>query len=422
MNRSIICLLSVFVILNGCSSNREGAEKSDYNYLLETTRPIKPEFQVFHSDNDSSILYFKVNTQNLLYAKRSSDSDYKAKVKISYTCHLQTEEGEIVDQGEFQMEDTDQERKEKSLIGSAVLNIKRGSNYILKLNCFDVNRQNQEQVTIHVNKSDLTNRQNFMVSDGKIDVPLFSDRIKLNQQYHIEHPTDATIIYGRYYNREFALPPPPYSMYNHKPFDFSSDSLFYLEQNENGKFIFKAGQEGFYHFQSDSATTSGLSLFTYREPFPEISTVEELVGPMRFILTPREYRAIAESDDPKAALERQWISWTGNKEEARDAIKSYYHRIEECNSLFTSFTEGWKTDRGLIYLIYGKPNHIYKSEFYENWVYGENSSPNSIRFTFLKVQNPFTENDYRLDRNETYKPSWYRAVESWRTGKYYLFN
>ena len=29
-------------------------------------------------------------------------------------------------------------------------------------------------------------------------------------------------------------------------------------------------------------------------------------------------------------------------------------------------------------------------------------------------------NDYELDRNYSYKSSWYRAVESWRKGKVYF--
>ena len=36
-----------------------------------------------------------------------------------------------------------------------------------------------------------------------------------------------------------------------------------------------------------------------------------------------------------------------------------------------------------------------------------------------KMENPFTENDYKLQRSPMYKSSWYRAVDSWRSGRAY---
>ncbi len=43
----------------------------------------------------------------------------------------------------------------------------------------------------------------------------------------------------------------------------------------------------------------------------------------------------------------------------------------------------------------------------------------SLSFSFEKVENPFTNNDYALSRNQLYQSSWYKAVESWRNGRVY---
>ena len=82
--------------------------------------------------------------------------------------------------------------------------------------------------------------------------------------------------------------------------------------------------------------------------------------------------------------------------------------------LFSSYQEGWKTDRGLIYIIYGPPSEVYRKTGEEEWIYGERNNPLSIKFYFYNIENPFTLNDYSLNRQPTYKTSWYIAIENWR--------
>jgi hypothetical protein len=36
------------------------------------------------------------------------------------------------------------------------------------------------------------------------------------------------------------------------------------------------------------------------------------------------------------------------------------------------------------------------------------------------VNNPFTDNDYALERSGAYKQNWYTAVDIWRQGRAYL--
>jgi hypothetical protein len=88
--------------------------------------------------------------------------------------------------------------------------------------------------------------------------------------------------------------------------------------------------------------------------------------------------------------------------------------VVDVNFLFSSYQEGWKTDRGLIYIIYGPPSEVYRRDDEEEWIYGERGNPMSIRFYFMKVENPFTNNDFSLQRSPIYKTSWYVAVENWR--------
>jgi hypothetical protein len=71
----------------------------------------------------------------------------------------------------------------------------------------------------------------------------------------------------------------------------------------------------------------------------------------------------------------------------------------------------------MIFTIFGRPNVIYKDQKTETWIYGEENTPMSISFLFIKVQNPFSDNDFRLTRSPLLKNPWYNMVDNWRKGK-----
>ena len=119
----------------------------------------------------------------------------------------------------------------------------------------------------------------------------------------------------------------------------------------------------------------------------------------------------------KTAVDSFWLYAGGSHDRARELVRKYYHRVEDANDFFSSYIEGWRTDRGLIYIVYGPPNIVYKSSNSENWVYGAENNFNSLTFSFLKVINPFTDNDYRLERSQFLKKSWFNSVEMWRQGR-----
>jgi len=143
------------------------------------------------------------------------------------------------------------------------------------------------------------------------------------------------------------------------------------------------------------------------------------VDALRYITTEDEYKSIKNSSDPKAAIDEFWISCSGSKDRARKLIKNYYGRVAHSNRYFSSFVPGWKTDRGLIYVIFGPPESVLISTTREYWVYGKEGSIDNVTFEFVQAKNPFSKTDYRLVRNEIYKPYWHRVVGAWREGRIY---
>ena len=415
-----LSLISITLALWSCSSYTPVA-KDNFAYLYDrSVSTIHPQYTVYHVDENTTDLFYKISTSELLYQRLNSESPFEARVRFKYEAYESFASDRMLDSASVVVKDVAQSADEENvLIGKLVIKKIHVPSYYLKITATDLSRENQDIRVVAVERRTENNRQDFLVMD-KRNVPLFSDHLEGNDTLRIKAEMQAgKKLYCRYYDREFRLPPPAFTGYEPAKFDYDADSLFELSINEEGNFDLITKSKGFYHLQTDTKNKEGLSLFILDQSFPTVSRVDDLLPPLRYITSLKEFDKINTDAERKKTIEEFWLKSAGSKERARDVIKAYYSRVENANFYFTSYIEGWRTDRGLIHIIFGMPNVIHKSEHSETWVYGEETNIMSLSFTFVKVQNPFTDNDFSLNRDPIYKTSWYRSVESWRNGRVY---
>ncbi len=257
-------------------------------------------------------------------------------------------------------------------------------------------------------------RYHYLLLDHAGD-PVNTIHISTDKQYRIISSiiTDQSVTV-RYYTDSFPVAMPPFTTVPVQYFDYAADSLFSIPFTEGKTPSLQFSKPGIYHITTDTTSRTGYTLFARSVSFPWINQSAQMVSPLRYITTTKEYDAIAKAPDLKEAVDRFWIQHAGNELRAKKLIKEYYRRIEKANYLFSSYQDGWKTDRGMIYIMYGPPNLVQRTETAEVWTYGESRHLLSLTFIFIKMNNPFTDNDYLLDRATSYKTSWYQMVNSWR--------
>ena len=164
--------------------------------------------------------------------------------------------------------------------------------------------------------------------------------------------------------------------------------------------------------------------------FPAMTTPEVMIEPLAYLASQDEVDSLLSSLKPKAALDDFWIKCGGNIEKARELIRIYYTRVLYSNYYFTSYKEGWRSDRGMIYIIYGPPDKVYKTSDGESWGYRKQVVKSTwggrvhlkeeyLFFNFKKKDNIFSDNDYFLSRSETPVTYWDQAIFSWRKGIVY---
>lgn len=412
MNRiKFIGFIAILIFLVGCKSSRDLQSPRMVNLYEENPVDVTFQYQLFHFSGDSSRIFISINTKNLLYA-RHGDSKPTASVIVK----IKDENNDKILRT-FRLADADPDKVAKTLVAHADLYLPKGETTSLRITITDENRSRSVERKIKSDKSNVFNRQNFLIVDGNNEIPLFTDRVKPLETYKILVNEDIdSPLTVRYYNRIFSMPPPPFIVYARKPFDYDADSYDELDVIEHSVKI-NTKKDGFYHFTAGNETKDGVTLFISDPEFPSLTTEDDLMRPLRYILTTKEYDRINAAEDKKKLLEELWLSWAGSKDRARKSIKAYYNRVERANVYFSSHVEGWKSDRGMIYIVYGTPDRVYRTEEVETWLYGPEENPMSIRFYFVRVINPFTDNDYQLNREEIYKPSWYRSANAWRDGR-----
>src|SRR5690625_5315948 len=76
---------------------------------------------------------------------------------------------------------------------------------------------------------------------------------------------------------------------------------------------------------------------------------------------------------------------------AKSVISLYYERVEQANKQFTSFKEGWKTDLGMIYILFGPPWYVDRYLNTMAWSYSYDRTDPRYNYIF---ERPYMRNEY----------------------------
>lgn len=414
--------LVLIPLLIGCTS-QQGFTTSNVSYLYNSRELApRPEFVVHHIDQETSKIYYRINSADLLYKKVKDSDNYKASFRISYQLVPSFENLEILDSGVVSLEDLSPQPPAKAITGSFKINTSTDipvKNYVLRLVMSDQIRNVEFENFIRINKSYKSAEGYFLMTDtaGRV---IFKNHVPSDVPFRVKYTGgNANQYYISVYHREFPLALPPYSNAQEESFKLEPDTTYLVNADQD----FALPSNGFYHFRLDTSAWEGFTVYSFYDQFPFIAKRQHLGPPMRYLTTRREYddfdKAKGDPAKTKDLVDDFWLNRTGSAERSRVLLQEYYDRVQEANIYFSSYIEGWKTDRGIIYVVYGPPDKVYRNSSGEAWVYGDESSPLSYYFNFYKVSNPFTNNDYALDRLSTYRYGWGQAIESWRNGHAY---
>lgn len=230
--------------------------------------------------------------------------------------------------------------------------------------------------------------------------------------YSIRGSGSGKPIHVSYYKDNFPTPSPPFVVKEIKMDRFLfPDSIFTLAP---GSRVGPFAQEGLYLAQEDTLSERGFSFFVKRSPYPKYNKLADLKGPLLFVTTQEENDALGKAGEDKAKFDRIILDITKDKDRARNFMRNYFRRIELANYFFTSFKEGWKTDRGMIFTIFGRPDEVHMEGGFEEWSY---KNPRQS-FQFARAGSVYHPDHSVLVREKGYTEYWYMTIDLWRKSRF----
>lgn len=413
-------LVVVFLGFTGCKVVQQSSnEGQNLAYLYNPgTVSLHPRFMVYHNSDSTSNLMVKVYPVELLFNQANKEGAFKAWLGIRYRVFELGYGRTLVDSSalEFPLE---LKGLKKSFVTNIQIKTKPGNQYMVEVVAMDRLRKTAVQSFIFVDRTSPVNSQNFMVLDHFNRSIIFNPVVDSNRVFNVYFPKKTIdTLYVRYY-AEFSKIPYPPNLLIQTPANLGEpDSTWVLPYWDSVGI--RVVKRGIYQFLVNEEDKEGCDIYYFGESFPSVKVAEDLIEPLVYLLSDQEMAKIREQPDPKLAADNFWLSAAGDMDRAKELIRIYYNRVLYANYYFTSFREGWQTDRGMIYLIYGPPTSLYKTPEREKWVYGKNSSKNKIIFNFKRVDNFFSQNVYLLQRSQDLNSRWVQAIRAWRQGNVFM--
>ena len=107
----------------------------------------------------------------------------------------------------------------------------------------------------------------------------------------------------------------------------------------------------------------------------------------------------------------------GYKDADGSVQKIFEERLQLANSFFKTGSSGWRTDRGIIYIVFGSSDLVFCNGETETWVYSKSYLQPKAQFVFRRYATAKGEAEFILQRTKKHEGVWEVATDNWRHGK-----
>ncbi|HET9486455.1 MAG TPA: GWxTD domain-containing protein [Chryseosolibacter sp.] len=383
-----LCIVLLFL---SAAAPAQTLRDINYSYVYNPEEPLTFELKAIRGDRFFTILY-------------SLEVKDTANLMNEYTIHwegrslLSDKEGVGV-----VLKEHSTVRTGSGLTGRAMINLDAPRHIVAKV----VKSSSKRAWLFYTSLEPNLPLNNFLIRNGSA---VIEDFVHTNEKVKLAYDSGEWIV--SYYEDNFPPAAPAFSeALARVSRGMKIDSVYTITAGEEVNFP----KKGLYLIQKDTISLEGLA-FRAEEDYPQYSKIVNLPGPLIYISTRQEYDRLELSQGNKKAFDRVVLSITVDTERARTLMRSYFRRVELANRYFTSYKEGWKTDRGMIYIIFGRPNEVFRFNDREVWEY--KNSHLEGRFTFSKSSSLFDPDNFVLIREKKYESKWYEVIDLWRNARF----
>ena len=415
INRYLYILTFVLLLLlGGCyafkpnarqpiASNKNNA--SDFSSMYNpSSSVVNPQLTAFVSSANEAEVYFRIRTQELRNAI-AYPLEEEINVYVRYF---------LRDASNFHLADTASLRytfdvtKGEYVYGHFKVALGERIRYKLVVDFANSKYNIKKRLLCDVKNTSGFNDDKYIVKTLSDEV-IFTNVVPVGQDVRafVGSDVDRTVNVEFYRERKYVAMPPylssPVKSVNvpDSVFTYSFGDVLHLEE------------PGLYAFGSTAKNEKFGIVATGNTSYPSVTKVVDMLEPMKLLCTEREFLAIDTSENLKHSIDAFWLGLSKSEKNAKEQIRVFYSRVTLANMLFNASVEGWKTDRGMIYIMLGPPSVVNITPNSEEWLYG--TGDNGMMFSF--ENNSEIRNDFSLLRSNTYQSLWQQVWTTWRSGK-----
>jgi len=426
----IVCLLISGIVLtavfNSCKTTQQTVDNKDLSYLYNPTKnPINPQYNIINKTDELSELSVRFSTSDLFFSEANPQGVATASILITVKLYSISQGKALADTTVLDLSIVKDSGRQE-YVYNLPLKVEKGVEYVAEVKILDRLRLIVAQDFVEFNTLSYNNRYNFRV-EGHFDKnELFSSVLRIDEYVNLLYSRGhIDSLYISFYKSFREVPDPPSMLLPEKTLDYDPLQFVAIPYSDSLPMMFP--KEGIYLCSIARNIKDGFTFLNLGSTYPKVTTPEKMIEPLIYLTSQDELAELKSAAKPKAALDDFWIKCGGNVDKARELIRIFYTRVLYSNYYFTSYKDGWRSERGMIYIIYGPPDKVYKTADGESWGYkkpvikskwgGRYTVTDSyLFFNFKKRENIFSDNDFYLSRSETLVTFWDKAITSWRKG------
>jgi GWxTD domain-containing protein len=423
---ALLIIVTVLAAVSSCRTAKTTVDTKDLSYLYNPTKnSFNPGFYVSVQSEQSAVLTVRFASNELFFSEANPEGVPTAGIIVSVKLFMVDQTRSLVDTISYNL-NIIRDANKREYLYNVPFKVESGNKYLAEVKVLDRLRMMVAQSFVPFNTISPINKYNFISLGYFNKNQLFSQVLRVDEYISLKYlrgPIDS--LYISYFRPFSSVPDPPSMMLPQKSLDYDPERIVALKYSDTLPIMLP--RKGVFLWSVDRRMRDGYTLFNFGQSYPNMTTPEEMIEPLVYLAQPFELDQMRTSARPKLALDDFWVKCGGNIERARELIRIYYTRVVYANIYFTSFSEGWRTERGMIYVIYGPPDKVYKNQEGETWGYRKPVVKSSwggrykvkeeyLFFNFKQRENIFSDNDYYLSRNETLVTFWDQAILSWKKG------
>ena len=407
-------LLFSSLLFSGCFTFQQNAKQSattsksnasDFSAMYNPgVSVVNPQMTAFVSSASEADVFFRIRTQELRNAL-ANPLEEEINVYVRYF---------LRDASNFHLADTASLRysfevtKGEYVYGHFKVVLGERIRYKLVVDFVNSRYNIKKRLLCDIKNNPGFNDDKYIVKNLSDEV-IFTNAIAVGQDVKVlgGFGTGPTVNVEFYREKKYVAIPP----YLSSPVNSANipDSVFSYTFGEK----LHLAEPGLYAFGSTAKNEKFGIVASGNTSYPTITKLVDMLEPMELLCTEREYAVIDTSDALKRSIDAFWLGLSKSEKGAKEQIRVFYSRVALANMLFPSSVEGWKTDRGMIYIMLGPPTVVNITPNSEEWIYG--SGEQGMMFTF--ENNSGIRNEFSLLRSNAYQSLWQQVSATWRSGK-----